>query len=89
MPSLPTFLKLWARVEGKLVKGSYAIHIDNKFNVERFNGRKYFVLRSNNVVGTNVVFALISVLFGGLCGLFLIFLLGMNYYKDKHRDKFE
>ena len=33
---LPTFRKVWGKIEGNLGKGEYVMQIENNYNVEKF-----------------------------------------------------
>ena len=51
MASLPTFRKLWGRIEGGLEKGKYELEIDNQYEVKPYDGKKYFMLSTSNSLG--------------------------------------
>ena len=38
--ALPTFRKLYGKLEGGLKKGSYVVRIKNNYNVNNFGGKK-------------------------------------------------
>ena len=35
---LPTFRKLWGKINGSLVAGTYELQIQNNYNVSKFDG---------------------------------------------------
>ena len=68
---LPSFRKLWGKIENGLDKGKYTIEIDNQYNVEPFDGNKAFVLATANFFGgKNYLLAYFHFFIGGLCWIF-------------------
>ena len=41
---LPTFRKLWGKIDGPLNPGQYQLVISNNYNTSKFEGKKSFVL---------------------------------------------
>ena len=73
---LPSFRKLWGKVENGLEKRKYTIEIANQYNVKPFDGNKAFVLATANFFGgKNYLLANFHFLIGGLCLLFTIVVL--------------
>jgi len=51
---LPNFRKLYGKisVEGDVLEaGPYTVKIENNYNVKDFQGKKYFVLSTTNMLG--------------------------------------
>jgi hypothetical protein len=42
---LPTFRKLWGKINETLALGTYELVIQNNYNVSMFEGKKSFVLQ--------------------------------------------
>lgn len=64
---LPTFRKLWGRIENDLDAGTYIIDIDYKYTID-FGGEKAFVLSTVNAFGGKNSFLGISyIVVGGIC----------------------
>jgi len=65
---LPNFRKLYGKIEEDLPKGSYRLDIQNTYEVDSFDGSKYFVLSTTNVFGgTNYFLAICYIVVGALC----------------------
>ena len=70
---LPNFRKLYGKIEKDLPVGQYDLKIHNNYDVESFEGSKYFVLSTTNVFGgTNYFLAICYIVVGGLCIIFSI-----------------
>jgi hypothetical protein len=76
---LPNFRKLYGMVSGPdgvamdLDKGSYYIEVENLYNVNSFNGKKWFVLSTTNMLGgRNYFLAICYIVVGALCIVFAI-----------------
>jgi hypothetical protein len=48
---LPTFRKLYGRIDNGLDKGSYKINVMNNYNVTAFSGSKTFLVTTVNAWG--------------------------------------
>jgi hypothetical protein len=48
---LPTFRKLWGRIEEDVYKGNYSVTIQNSFDVSEWNGEKHFVVSTAYQLG--------------------------------------
>lgn len=50
---LPSFRKLWGRIEGPdgIKAGDYTIEIDNNYDVSKWKGQKKLVLSTTNALG--------------------------------------
>jgi hypothetical protein len=65
---LPNFRKLWGRIQQDLEPGEYKITINNYYDVQSFEGEKYFVLSTVNAFGGKNSFLGISyICVGGIC----------------------
>lgn len=53
---LPTFRKLWGRIETKLEKGTYTFEIENNYNPQMFAGAKNIVLSTSGPFGGKNMF---------------------------------
>ena len=72
---LPTFRKLWGRIETDLTPGKYTIEVHNNFEVRPFKGKKHAVLATSNVLGGKNYFLAISFLAVGGASMAFAFLL--------------
>lgn len=65
---LPNFRKLYGKIEKDMKAGEYDLTITNKYDVQSFDGSKYFVLSTTNVFGgTNYFLAVCYIVVGALC----------------------
>jgi len=70
---LPNFRKLYGKISGGLTAGAYIINIQNLYNVKDFQGKKYFVLSTTNMLGgQNYFLAVCYIVVGALCIVFAI-----------------
>ena len=74
---LPTFKKLWGRLDKDLPAGDYTLTIQNNFPVQSFEGKKAFVLSTTEWIGgKNNFLGVAYIVVGGICAvlacLFLI-----------------
>jgi hypothetical protein len=85
---LPNFRKLWGKINGDLPKGDYILKIENKYNVDNFDGDKGFVLSTTNALGgKNYFLAICYIVVGSLCLVFaIIFLVAFLKKKNARRD---
>lgn len=80
---LPTFRKLWGKIEEDLPKGVYQIEIENNYKVSNFKGTKSFVLSTTNSLGgKNYFLAVCYITVGTLCMLFA-FIFCIAYVRRK------
>jgi hypothetical protein len=49
--ALSEFRKLWAKIDEDIKEGEHTMFISNKFDVDHFDGEKYFVLSTTNEFG--------------------------------------
>jgi hypothetical protein len=86
---LPNFRKLWGRIENKLLKGRYTVLIENNYEVNTFQGNKYFVLSTTNALGgKNYFLAVCYIVVGSLCLIFaVIFLIAYLKKKQTRREE--
>lgn len=85
---LPTFRKLWGKIEQDLQPGKYQVVIDNQYTVKPYNGRKLFVITTTNSFGgSNHAAAIIYIIVGCFCGVATMFF-GYEYFckAKSHRD---
>lgn len=83
---LPNFRKLWGRIEDKLVQGKYTIIIENNYEVNTFQGNKYFVISTTNALGgKNYFLAVCYIVVGSLCLIFAVIFLVAYLKKKKSR----
>ena len=82
---LPTFKKLWGKIEHDLPKGDYAISIANSYDVHKFSGRKSIILTTTSNLGGKMSFlGILSLIIGSLSVLGGILILSMVlYFKRK------
>lgn len=95
METFPSFIKLWAHGKGTLKKGTYQIEIENNFDVEEFNAKKYIYLSEvNDFGGANsfmgiaflVVAALVAAIMIGFVVLYMTRLRGKDVYNTENME---
>jgi len=65
--ALPSFRKLWGRIEQDLQPGKYTILIGNNYDVSPFEGKKYFAVSTANAFGGKNIFLGVSyIVIGGI-----------------------
>ena len=65
---LPTFRKLWGKIETDLTAGTYKVIIENNYDVSAFEGKKSFILSTaNSLGGNNTILGNLYIVFGALC----------------------
>jgi hypothetical protein len=86
---LPSFRKLWGKINADLPAGTYTINIANNYDVSSFEGQKSFVLSTTNALGgKNYFLAICYIVVGGLCIVFaFIFLFAfIKKRNSRHND---
>ena len=87
--ALPNFKKLWARIEDKdlIENQELKLTVNNTYNVKKFEGKKYLVLRTVNAFGGKNNKMGLSYIFIGILFIVLgiVFFFGNNIYKNKHK----
>jgi hypothetical protein len=85
---LPNFRKLWGRIEGDLLPGTYSLSIVNIYDVSQFEGQKTFVLSTTNALGgKNYFLAVCYLVVGSLCIVFaVIFFIAFLRKKNSKRN---
>jgi len=80
--ALPDFRKPWGRIERDLNKGNYTLTIQNNYPVKSFDGEKYFILSTVNVLGgKNYFLAILYFVVGGVSVIAgILFIIGYKYY---------
>lgn len=82
---LPTFRKLWGRVDQDLEPGKYKITIENHFDVSPFDGEKAIVFSSTNSLGgKSYKLALCFFIAGGCTAMYLVFLAYKTFRQKKN-----
>jgi len=71
---LPNFRKLYGKLTDGLKKGTYALVIDNLYDVSSFDGSKSFVLSTTNILGGQNYFLAIAYIVVGCICLVLAFI---------------
>ena len=86
---LPNFRKLWGRLENGIKKGEYKVLIENKYDVNGFEGNKSFVISTTNALGgKNYFLAICYIVVGSLCLIFaVIFLIAYLKKKKTRREE--
>ena len=84
---LPNFRKLYGVINQDLTAGTYTLHIENNYDVEKFSGHKYFVISTTNILGgQNYFLALCYIIVGALCLMFgIIFFIAYMNRKSQTR----
>lgn len=82
---LPSFRKLWGKIDGDLKAGKYKLMVNNQYEVSPFGGEKYFVLStSNSLGGKNYFLAFAYIVVGGLSMLLAFFFCIANGLKNRN-----
>ena len=89
--ALPDFRKLWGKIDKDLSKGDYVLSIKNYYPVKSFEGEKYFILSTVNVLGgKNYFLGIIYLVVAGICIVSgFLFLIGYKVYNDEKTIKVE
>lgn len=81
---LPTFKKLWGKINHDLHKGTYSVTIQNNYDVSDFNGKKSFILTTTSNLGGKMSFlGIISLIAGCLSIVGGGGILGLLFYSQK------
>lgn len=65
---LPTFRKLWGRIDEGLMGGEYYMRIENNYDVKQFSGSKSLVISTMNFLGgKNEFLAYLYIVVGSGC----------------------
>ena len=81
---LPTFKKLWGRIDHDLPEGKYSITITNNYDVSDFKGSKSFVLTTTSNLGGKMSFlGIISLVVGALSVVGGGMIFGVIYFLKK------
>jgi hypothetical protein len=48
---LPNFKKMWGKIHGPLVPGSYELHVSNNYRLKDWEDNKYLILSTVSSVG--------------------------------------
>jgi hypothetical protein len=84
---LPDFRKLWGRIEEDLEPGTYEIGVFSNYPVEKFDGRKSWVISTTNELGgKNLFLAICYIVVGVLCLVFAL-IFGIAYYRKKNANR--
>jgi len=84
---LPDFRKLWGRIEENLEPGTYEIGVFSNYPVEKFDGRKSWVISTTNELGgKNLFLAICYIVVGVLCLVFAL-IFGIAYYRKKNANR--
>jgi len=83
METFPTFIKLWGHIWSTLQAGvSYTIVINNIFEVESFDGKKYIYLSTVNALGgTNKFLGIAFLIMAGVVFLIMIIFVVLYFTK--------
>ena len=89
--ALPDFRKLWGKIEKDMNKGEYTLTIVNNYPVKSFEGEKYFILSTVNVLGgKNYFLGIIYLVVAGVCIISgFLFIIGYKVYNDEKTIKVE
>ena len=86
---LPNFMKLWGRIENiELKKGQVLnVTIENNFDAKKFDGKKFLILSTANILGGKNYFLGISyIVLGCICIILaVVFIIGYNINKEKEK----
>ena len=64
---LPTFRKLWAKIDRDLDEGYYIFTIENNYDVSAFDGEKHIVLSTTSAFGGKIEFmGVLYLIVGGI-----------------------
>lgn len=84
---LPTFKKLWGKIEHDLEKGKYALTIENNYDVSKFSGHKSFVITNTSNLGGKMNFlGIISLFVGSVSVIGGIAILIVDHYLKKREN---
>lgn len=84
---LPTFRKLWGKVDQDILPGKYSINIKNRFDVAPFDGEKAFVFSTTNSLGGKSYKLATCFFIAGSCtAMYLIFLAYKTFSQKKKEN---
>jgi len=88
MESFPTFIKLWGHIWTTLKAGTtYTLVINNKFEVDKFDGKKYvYFSEVNSLGGTNQFLGIAFLVMAGVVVFILIIFVMLYYAKIHNKD---
>jgi hypothetical protein len=88
LAALPTFRKLWGRIEKDLDEGdSYKMTITNNYDVSEWDGEKHFVLTTANAFGgRNIFLGTLFLVAAGVCLLIDLVFIVMYVLKKPNMD---
>jgi hypothetical protein len=88
MESFPTFIKLWGHIWHTLKAGTtYSIVISNKFEVDKFDGKKFIYFSEvNSLGGTNQFLGIAFLILAGIVVLILIIFVVLYLVKIHGKD---
>lgn len=81
MPSFNNFSKLWGRINNKLYKGNYVLTVKSQFDVEKYNAKKSFVIKTSSIIGTKLIY---SIFLLGAAGVLIVLSLFLIIFKKSH-----
>ena len=81
---LPTFKKLWGKIEHDLDKGDYSITIENNYDISAFDGKKSVIITTTSNLGGKMSFlGIISLIVGSISIIGGLAIIGIVYYSKK------
>jgi hypothetical protein len=70
LAALPTFRKLWGKIETDLDEGEYNLTITNNYDVDEWDGEKHIVLTTGSAFGgKNIFLGTLFLVASGICFL--------------------
>lgn len=86
---LPTFRKLWGRIEEDVYKGNHSVTILNSFDVSEWDGEKHFVVSTAYQLGGRSTALPWTLIAGGILAIVLAAIIkALEMYKEcKEKDK--
>lgn len=88
MESFPTFIKLWGHIWTTLSAGTtYTVVINNRFQVDYFNGKKYIYISTvNSLGGTNTFLGIAFLVMAGVVVVIMIVFVVLYFLKIHGQD---
>ena len=85
---MPTFKKLWGKIEHDLDEGEYSVAIENNYDVHAFSGRKTLILTTTSNLGGKASFlGIISLVIGSVSVIGGIMIMLTVWYTKKRGIK--